>query len=340
MVEPDQARASPAIPQRMLALVVLLLALVLISLMVGAVSLPLSQMLSGLKGGDSLAALILYDIRLPRTLLALLVGGILGLSGASLQGLMRNPLADPTVFGAPQAAAFGAVLVLYSGVADALSVAVPLAAIAAALGSIGLLMRLAGRNAAVVALILAGLALGALAGALTSIVIALSANPFAVTEIVFWMMGSFEDRSMWHVALAAPFILIAMLMLLSQGTAYRALVLGEDSAASLGINCVAVRWITLAAVAMGVGGAVAVAGAIGFVGLIAPFVARMLVGSDPKRILWPSLLIGSALMLMADCLVRIIPAQTEMRIGALTALLGVPLFVAAIRRQRGLFGQG
>jgi iron complex transport system permease protein len=201
-------------------------------------------------------------------------------------------------------------------------------------------MRIVGRGASVVALILAGLAIGTLAGAATSIVIALSANPFAVTEIVFWMMGSFEDRSMLHVGLSLPFIIAAMAMLLSQGNGYRALVLGEDSATSLGIDVSRLRWMTLVAVAMGVGAAVAVSGAIGFVGLIAPHGARLLVGADPKRILWPSLLAGSLLMVMADVLVRLVPAQTELRVGAVTALLGVPLFVAAIRRHRGLFVEG
>ena len=224
--------------------------------------------------------------------------------------------------------------------AGALSVVLPLAAIGTALLSFVVLMRIVGREASVVALILAGLAIGTLAGAATSIVIALSPNPFAVTEIVFWMMGSFEDRSLLHVGLSVPFILAAMGLLLSQGNGYRALVLGEDSATSLGIDVSRLRWMTLASVAMGVGAAVAVSGAIGFVGLIAPHCARLLVGADPRRILWPSLLSGSLLMLMADVLVRLVPAQTELRVGAVTALLGVPLFVAAIRRHRGLFAEG
>ena len=334
----DQGVLSPS--RRLAGLYVALLVMLCASLLTGAVPLSLAQSLKGLWGGDDLAATIMREIRVPRTVLALFVGGILGVSGAALQGLMRNPLADPTVFGAPQAAAFGAVLVLYSGIAGALSAALPVAAIAAALLSFVILMRIVGRGASVVALILAGLAIGTLAGAATSIVIALSANPFAVTEIVFWMMGSFEDRSMLHVGLSLPFIIAAMAMLLSQGNGYRALVLGEDSATSLGIDVSRLRWMTLVAVAMGVGAAVAVSGAIGFVGLIAPHGARLLVGADPKRILWPSLLAGSLLMVMADVLVRLVPAQTELRVGAVTALLGVPLFVAAIRRHRGLFVEG
>lgn len=334
----DQGILSPF--RRLAGLYAVLLVMLCASLLTGAVPLSLAQSLKGLWGGDDLAATIMREIRVPRTVLALFVGGILGVSGAALQGLMRNPLADPTVFGAPQAAAFGAVLVLYSGLSGALSVALPVAAIAAALLSFVILMQIVGRGASVVALILAGLAIGTLAGAATSIVIALSANPFAVTEIVFWMMGSFEDRSMLHVGLSLPFIIAAMAMLLSQGNGYRALVLGEDSATSLGIDVSRLRWITLVAVAMGVGAAVAVSGAIGFVGLIAPHGARLLVGADPKRILWPSLLAGSLLMVMADVLVRLVPAQTELRVGAVTALLGVPLFVAAIHRHRGLFAEG
>ena len=334
----DQARLSPH--RRLAGLYAVLVVMLCASLLTGAVPLSLAQSLKGLWGGDDLAATIMREIRLPRTLLALFVGGILGISGAALQGLMRNPLADPTVFGAPQSAAFGAVLVLYSGMAGALSVVLPLAAIGAALLSFVVLMRIVGREASVVALILAGLAIGTLAGAATSIVIALSPNPFAVTEIVFWMMGSFEDRSLLHVGLSVPLILAAMGLLLSQGNGYRALVLGEDSATSLGIDVSRLRWMTLASVAMGVGAAVAVSGAIGFVGLIAPHCARLLVGADPRRILWPSLLSGSLLMLMADVLVRLVPAQTELRVGAVTALLGVPLFVAAIRRHRGLFAEG
>ncbi len=333
-------QALPSPPWRLLGLYAALVVMVCASLMTGAVPLSVVQSLKGLVGGDDLAATIMREIRLPRTLLALFVGGILGVSGAALQGLMRNPLADPTVFGAPQAAAFGAVLVLYSGMAGALSVALPMAAIAAALLSFVVLMRIIGRQASVGAMILAGLAIGTLAGAATSIVIALSANPFAVTEIVFWMMGSFEDRSLLHVGLSLPFICLAMLVLLAQGNGYRALVLGEDSATSLGIDVSRLRWITLVAVAMGVGAAVAVSGAIGFVGLIAPYCARLLVGVDPKRILWPALLSGSLLLVMADVVVRLVPAQAELRVGAVTALLGVPLFMAAIRQHRSLFVEG
>ena len=275
------------------------------------------------------------DIRLPRTLLAILIGGTLGATGAALQGLLRNPLADSSVFGAPQAAALGAVLVLYFGLAGALSFALPLAAILGALVSIALVVAVAGRDGSTVVLVLAGLAIGSLAGAATSLAISLSPNPFAITEIVFWLLGSLEDRSMVHVVLAAPFLAIATALLLTTGRALRALSLGEETAASLGVDVARTRLVIVGASAVGAGASVAVAGAIGFVGLVAPHLVRPLCGYDPARTLVPATLAGAALLLAADCAVRLIPSGAEVRIGVLTALLGVPVFLWIIARRRG-----
>jgi iron complex transport system permease protein len=201
--------------------------------------------------------------------------------------------------------------------------------------SLWLLLLLAGQRAQVFVLLLAGLAVGSLASAATSILIAMSPNPFAITEIVFWLMGSFENRSMQHVLLAAPFIIVSMVLLFRQGKAYRALALGEETALSMGVDLDAVRNITLLAVALGVGASVAVAGAIGFIGLAAPQIMRRFVSSDPKQILWPSALTGALLLGLADVLVRLIPAQNEIKVGALTALLGAPLYLLALRRETG-----
>lgn len=310
------------------------------SLLIGEAGLSLSDSLKGLLGHEGVARLILYEIRLPRTVLALLVGAVLGLSGAALQGLLRNPLADASIFGAPQAAAFGAVAVLYSGFVGALSWLLPVAAMSMAMLSLWLLLLLAGQRAQVMVLLLAGLAVGTLAGAATSILIALSPNPFAITEIVFWLMGSFENRSMQHVVLAAPFIVVSVWMLLWQGNDYRTLALGEETAVSLGVDVDRLRRLTLLAVALGVGASVAVSGAIGFIGLVAPHIMRRIVSSDPKQILLPSALTGAVLLLLADMLVRLTPAQNEIKVGALTAVLGVPLYLLALRREIGLWGQG
>jgi iron complex transport system permease protein len=280
------------------------------------------------------ASIIVREIRLPRTLLAIVIGAAQGMTGAALQGLLRNPLADASVFGAPQAAALGAVLVLYFGLAEALSWALPLAAIAGALVSIALVVAVAGRQAGIVVLVLAGLAIGSLAGAATSFAISLSPNPFAVTEIVFWLLGSLEDRSMMHVFLAAPFLIVALALLLSTGPALRALTLGEEAAASLGVSIVRTRFMVVLASAVGAGASVAVAGAIGFIGLVSPHLVRPFVAYDPARVLVPSALAGAALLLAADCAVRLIPTATEVKIGVLTALLGVPFFLWVIARRK------
>lgn len=317
------------------ALLALILVLGLASLAIGPAPIPFATAAKALVSGEGSAGIIVRDIRLPRTLLAILIGGTLGATGAALQGLLRNPLADSSVFGAPQAAALGAVLVLYFGLAGALSFALPLAAILGALVSIALVVAVAGRDGSTVVLVLAGLAIGSLAGAATSLAISLSPNPFAITEIVFWLLGSLEDRSMVHVVLAAPFLAIATALLLTTGRALRALSLGEETAASLGVDVARTRLVIVGASAVGAGASVAVAGAIGFVGLVAPHLVRPLCGYDPARTLMPATLAGAALLLAADCAVRLIPSGAEVRIGVLTALLGVPVFLWIIARRRG-----
>ncbi|WP_114768282.1 FecCD family ABC transporter permease [Microvirga subterranea] len=321
-------------PSLIASLAILLAALSLASLAVGPAPIPVVAAAKALVSDQGSAGVVVREIRLPRTILALLVGWILGLTGAALQGLLRNPLADTSVFGAQQAGALGAVLVLYFGLVGALSWALPVAAIAGALVSIAVVVAVAGRNATVVVLVLAGLAVGSLAGAGTSLAISLSPNPFAVTEIVFWLLGSFEDRSMTHVWLALPFILAASALVLAAAPSLRALALGEETAQSLGVDLRRLRLLVVAGAAVGTGASVAVAGSIGFVGLVAPHLVRPLVGYDPARTLVPAGLAGAALLLAADCAVRLIPSGTEVRIGVLTAILGVPLFLWVIARRK------
>ncbi len=321
-------------PSLIVSLAILLAALSLASLAIGPAPIPVVTAAKALVSDQGSASVVVREIRLPRTVLALLVGWILGLTGAALQGLLRNPLADTSVFGAQQAAALGAVLVLYFGLVGALSWALPVAAIAGALVSIAVVVAVAGRNATVVVLVLAGLAVGSLAGAGTSLAISLSPNPFAVTEIVFWLLGSFEDRSITHVWLALPFILAASVLVLAAAPSLRALALGEETAQSLGVDLRRLRLLVVAGAAVGTGASVAVAGSIGFVGLVAPHLVRPLVGYDPARTLAPAGLAGAALLLAADCAVRLIPSGTEVRIGVLTAILGVPLFLWVIARRK------
>jgi iron complex transport system permease protein len=322
-----------------LMLAALIVALAIVSLMVGPASLTPRAALAGLIDGDGAAGIVVRDIRLPRTLLAHLIGANIGLAGAALQGLLRNPLAEPALFGAPQAASVGASFVIAFGLAGATSFAVPLAGIAGALVSIGGLVAIAGRRASMTVTLLAGLALASLAGAAVALVLNLAPTPYAALEIVFWLLGSLEDRSRDHLLIATPFFVASWLLLALQARSFRALTLGEDAAASLGVNVDRTRMMVVVGVALGVGAAVAVAGSIGFIGLVAPHLVRRAVAYDPARVCLPAALTGAALLTAADIAVRLTPANPtattiELKLGVVTALIGVPFFLLMILRER------
>lgn len=316
-----------------LSLLVALLFLGSLAVGPSAVSLP-QAVADWWRGGDSTAAVIFAEIRLPRAILGLAVGAVLGLSGAALQGLLRNPLAEPGLVGVSASAALGAVITFYSGLTLAFPLALPLGGMAGALLATGVLYLLAGRDAGVLTLILAGVAVSSLAAALTSLALSLSPNPFALTEIVFWMLGSLADRSLEHVALAIPFMLLGTGLLLSVGRGLDALSLGEDTARSLGFSVSGVGALVIVGTALAVGAAVAVAGAIGFIGLIVPHLLRPLVAHQPGRLLAPSALGGAALALAADIAVRLGGPGPELKLGVVTALLGAPFFLALVLRLR------
>jgi iron complex transport system permease protein len=322
-------------------LAALVVALALLSLAVGPVRLSPAVVIEALCGrGGEVQQIIVQQIRLPRAILALAIGGILGLSGAALQGLLRNPLASPALFGAPQAAAFGAVLMIVLGLADVRSFVLPIAGIVFAFASVFALLAIAGRSAGLLILILAGLALSSLAGAATALAMNLSSNPFIALEIAFWLLGSLEDRSFQHVLMALPFIVIGGVILMRQRHAFRVLSLGEETAQSLGVDVARLRLAVIAGVALGVGAAVAVSGTIGFIGLIAPHLMRPFVGHDPARLLLPSALTGSALLTAADIAVRVIPSTSDIKVGVLTSIIGVPFFLYLIIRERRALGGG
>jgi iron complex transport system permease protein len=334
-----ELRKHPMAVTAGLAVLVALLAVV--SLGIGPVRLPPLTVIDALFGGATdTQQIIVREIRLPRMILALAIGAILGMSGAALQGLLRNPLASPSLFGAPQSAAFGAVLMISLGLADVRSYALPVAGIAMAFLSVFVLLGIAGRRAGLLLLILSGLAISSLAGAATALVMNLSPNPFAALEIAFWLLGSLEDRSFRHVTLALPFIVAGAVVLMSQRSAFRTLSLGEETAQSLGVHVGRLRLLVIAGVALGVGGAVAVSGTIGFIGLVAPHLVRPMIGYDPARLLVPSALTGAALLLAADIAVRIIPSTTDIKVGVLTSIIGVPFFLYLIVRERRSLGGG
>ncbi|WP_374942475.1 FecCD family ABC transporter permease [Sphingomonas sp.] len=318
------------------SLTALALLAAILSLAIGAVPLAPARVVAALTGtGDPIARIIVLDLRLPRAILGLAVGAMLGMTGAALQGFLRNPLAEPSVLGASNGAALGAVVALYFGFAALHPVALPAMAVAGALLALLLLVGLAGRGAGSLSLILAGIAVGTLSGAGIALALNLSPNPFAAMEIMTWLMGSLEDRSMAHVALALPCIATGLALLAWDARALDALTLGEDAARSMGFDLGRLRVRLLIGTAIGVGGAVAVSGAIGFVGLIVPHLVRPLTDRSPSAVLLPSAIGGAALLTLADVAVRLVPTSSELRLGVVTALLGVPVFLVQLRRERG-----
>lgn len=319
------------------ALGLLVAVLFFASLLIGPAALGLSESLSALLSGDGgPVVLVMQEIRLPRAILGLLVGAVLGLSGAAMQGFLRNPLAEPGLIGVSSSAALGAVLSLQTGLAAAFALALPLAALTGAALSVILILALAGPRGGALSLILAGIAISALTGAGTQLVLNLSANPFAVMEIVYWMMGSLSDRSMTHVWIGAPFMLAGGILLLMTGRSLDALTLGEDAAQSMGISLRRLRLMIILGTASAIGASVAVAGAIGFVGLVIPHLLRPLTGGQPSRLLPAAMLGGAAMLLASDIAVRLIAPDQDLKLGVLTALVGAPFFLHLLWRMRGV----
>lgn len=279
--------------------------------------------------GDDLGALIIMELRLPRTVLGAAIGAALGMAGATMQGYLRNPLADPGVFGVSASAALGAVTSLYFGYAVTAWL-LPAFALAGAGIGMGLLALLAGRSGSLILFTLAGVILSSLAGSLTSLMISLAPTPFATTEIVTWLMGALTDRSWDDVQLAVPIIAAGMAFLFATGRSLDALTLGEDAARSMGVNILRLQWFAVLGVGLTVGASVAAAGIIGFVGLIVPHLVRPFAGHQPSAVLLPSALAGALLVVGADSIVRILPSVSELRLGIAMSLLGAPFFMALL----------
>jgi iron complex transport system permease protein len=323
----------PRIASLELWLLVLLLLLCVASLMLGTSSVALWDLWptpnSHSTATQTLAQLVIVEIRLPRTVLAVLAGGSLGLAGAVLQGLLRNPLVDPGIIGISATASLGAVLAFYFGWWS-VAVGGMVGGLLAAL----FLVLLAGRQTDSLTLLLAGVALSTLSVALTALALNLAPSPLAAYEILFWLLGSVADRSWEHIQLATPFILVGWMILLWTGRGLAALALGEEVAHTLGIDRYRLRWMAIFGTALCVGAAVAVSGSIGFIGLVVPHLLRPLVRQDARRLLRVSLLGGAALLLAADMTVRLLAIGRELKLGVATALVGAPFFLWYLLNRR------
>jgi iron complex transport system permease protein len=276
---------------------------------------------------------IISQLRLPRAILAATIGATLGLCGAVLQGYLRNPLADPGLLGISSGAALGAVTSIYFGLSAAIWI-MPTFGMGGAALTMAVLLFLVGRSGSVVTFVLAGVILSSFTGALTALLISLAPNPFAVSEIINWLMGALTDRSMDDVKIALPFMALGAIILFSVGRALDALSLGEDTAKSLGFNLSKLQWMIVTGCGLAVGASVAITGVIGFVGLIVPHVMRPLVRAQPSALLLPSALAGSVLLLITDAAVRMVPGAAELKLGIAMALLGTPFFLGLLLHWR------
>lgn len=309
------------------------LGVTLASLFVGYASIDvLDALFDSIAGRETMPALVLMDLRLPRALLGAVIGFTLGLAGAAMQGLFRNPLADPGIVGVSGGAALGAVVVFYSGMASLFILALPIGGILGAILSALLLYGIAGRGAGTKTLILAGVTINSFTGALTTLALNLSTNPYAAYEVMFWLMGSLVDRSMPQLALVIVPMILGWVLLLSSSSALDALSLGEETASSLGFNLQSVRIRLVAGTALAVGAAVAVSGAIGFLGLVAPHIMRPLVGHRPGHLLLASGFAGAIGLVLADMAVRILPFTPEIHLGVVMALIGAPFLFSLVGR--------
>ncbi|MFC4254926.1 iron chelate uptake ABC transporter family permease subunit [Altererythrobacter xixiisoli] len=313
--------------------VLVLLACCLLSLLVGRVWIDPAVLADGLTTPRTdLAWLILFELRVPRTVLALLVGGSLGLSGAVLQGLLRNPLADPGLLGVTAGASLGAVIAIYFGLSASVALVTPVLGIIGAVLAAALTLAI-GRNGTLT-MILAGAAVSGLMGAGLSLALNFAPSPYAAYEITSWLLGSLADRGWDQVLLALPFMLAGWACLIATMRDLDALTLGEVQAESLGVNLGRTRLLALAGTALAVGSATAVCGSIGFIGLMAPHLVRPFVGHEPRRVLLPAAFVGALLLLVADIAARLIPSSLELKLGVLTSLAGTPFFFWLVLRLR------
>ncbi len=315
---------------------VLLLVLVM-AVNVGPVDIDLGKaMQDWLNDQTTIESLILFDIRLPRSLLAMLIGATLGLAGACLQGLLRNPLAEPGIIGISNGAALGAVIVFYYGIAGIAWFLLPLGGLIGALVAMTIIFLLVGQNRSIITLILAGIAINAIGGAFIALALNFAESPYAMQEIVFWLLGSVSNRSVNELYIAMPFMLVGWGMMLYCGRFLNALTLGEETAKSMGFNVARMRLVLILGVTASVGAAVSVAGNIGFIGLVVPHLIRPFVAYEPRRLLLSSAITGAILLLIADIVVQLLSDNGEMKLGVITALVGAPFFLFLILKSRNV----
>jgi iron complex transport system permease protein len=325
-----------------LILITLSAAAIVLACGLGSTPMRISRLLAALAGqGPAGDSLVIWQIRFPRAAAAYLVGAALGISGAALQGLLRNPLAEPGVLGVSAFASLGATIAIFYGFTVLGPFTLPIAAIFGALLATAVIAIAAIRTSSVVTLILVGVGLSSFAGALMSLILNFAPNPFTLSDLVNWTLGSVANRSFHDIGFAAPFLLIGCAILMISRRGLSALTLGEEAASGIGLNLARQRLYVVLGAGLATGAAVSLAGAIGFVGIVAPHIVRPWVGNDPARSLLPSALLAGLFLVLADIGVRVLPTQSELKLGVVAALIGAPAFIwIAVKRQNGLNGGG
>ncbi|MDG1995625.1 MAG: iron ABC transporter permease [Emcibacteraceae bacterium] len=307
----------------------------ILSLMIGRTPLGVMEVINGLFGaGNDPVSIIVNELRLPRVLLGILIGAALGVSGAALQGVLRNPLADPGVIGVSASAALGAVIAIHLGLQFVWPLFIPIFAMSGALLATLILLTVSLRESSVLMLILVGIGISSLAMAGVSLVMNFAVSPMSVRDMIMWMLGSLENRTTTDLMLSLPFIILGWLMMINVGQGLNALSVGEDTAQSMGINTSQLKLRIVVGSAISVGAAVAACGSIGFVGLVVPHMVRGLITNEPGGILLPSALMGGLLLTLADLLTRVPMPGATLQLGVVTSLVGAPAFLYIIYKTR------
>ena len=311
-------------------------ALIVLSLCLGPYKINWSQLAYDIaKDNQTIETIVFFELRIPRTIMCILTGVALGTGGAALQTLLRNPLAEPSIIGISSSAALGAVLVMSFQLHLVSLFFMPVGAIIFSMVAASLLVFISRRSHDHVTILLVGVGISLLSGAATSFLLSISDNPYAVNEIVFWMLGSLSNVSNDDLLLAVPFALSGALLILSTAPAQNYFVFGGEVAASSGINVKTLRAKVILGASLGVGGVTAIIGMVGFIGLLSPHIVRPFVGNEPRRTLIWSPVVAAALVLAADIAIRLLPTTNELRLGVVTTLIGAPLFLYVIFKRFG-----
>jgi len=301
---------------------------IIVACTLGSTPMEFSRVVSALIGQSSAGDnIVIWEIRLPRALAAYVVGAALGASGAALQGLLRNPLAEPGVLGVTATASLSATFALYYGLAATSAYLLPIYAIAGALAATALLAAAAMRIQSVVTLILLGVGLSSFSAAAMSLLLNFAPNPFSLSDMINWLLGSVANRSFEDLKIVMPFVVAGLAILYFSRRGLSALTLGEEAASGVGLNLSRQRIAVVLGAGLATGASVALAGAIGFVGIVAPHLVRPVVAYDPARSLLPSAMLAGLILVVADIGVRLLPTATELKLGVVAAIIGAPAFI-------------